>query len=277
MMRKLFHVLHRDTVSGNIAADLGNFRNEPVHKIAGEKHEPVHGVAVDALAAGFKAADDPVVERRAGLRRKVYGLACGFELLDKRQPPVRLRARRERDDNGAPVRNVREKRRRALVAALVHIKSAQLHKRPLSEERHSVERFGDIVRRGRGGIHALCVELVLRRADTRSAQARNEVREKIVLLAPEKIELFRAFVAEVFYKRAVVERRFLFAEGRFCHSVLPFPGGDGDLTVGIRAQHGDVIFCQPVENLLRRMAVRIIPNGNDCRFRRDRFQKLSAG
>ena len=83
MMRELFHVLRRDSISGNIAADLCDLRDEPVHKIAGEKHEPVHGVAVDALAVGLKAARDPVVERRAGLRREVHGLARGFELLDK--------------------------------------------------------------------------------------------------------------------------------------------------------------------------------------------------
>lgn len=63
VMRELFNVLRRDAVSRDIAADLCDLRDEPVHKIAGEEHEPVHGVAVDALAVGLKAARDPVVER----------------------------------------------------------------------------------------------------------------------------------------------------------------------------------------------------------------------
>ena len=83
MVRELFNVLRRNTVSGNIAADLCDLRDEPVHKIAGEEYEPVHGVAVDALAVGLKAAGDPVVERRTGLRREVHGFSRGFELLDK--------------------------------------------------------------------------------------------------------------------------------------------------------------------------------------------------
>ena len=163
------------------------------------------------------------MQLRPRLRREVHRFPGGLELFYERKPPVRFAARGQRDDGRTPFGNVREKRRYALVAAFVDIKAAQLHKRPLAEKRHGVERIGNIVRRRGGRVNALGVKSVVLAADARGAKARNKVREKIILLAPEQIESAGSLVAQLLYQCAVIKRRFLFAERRLCHSVYSSP------------------------------------------------------
>ena len=215
VVRHRVHIRHGHARLFGIGADLLDLGDQPVHQLPGQEHQPLHGRAVHGFARRLKPALDPAKQHGAFLGGEFHRLPALFDLFDKRKPSVGRNTRRQGDDHRAPLGNVRKERGEFVVLAAVHVEAAELHEGPAAEKGHGVERVFHVPRVGERPVQPLRVKIPHFPADTDIPQRRDEIRDQIILRAPEHIEVFGTFAFQLPLERRVVER-FLFSD--FSHS-----------------------------------------------------------